>query len=287
MSSTKTPPGNDRIGLAEIHRISDRHFHAIRELMAEQVGIVLQDKKKALVESRMNRRLRTLGISDYGEYLEYLRADKSGQELILLIDAISTNVTHFFREQDHFEFLHASATRWLAEGRDKLRFWSAACSSGEEPYSLAMTLKSLPAAGGADIRILASDISTHILRRAVQGSYLAESVFTIPRSMADRFLQRSSSDAGDVYRVSDELRNMVVFRRLNLNRTPYPIRGVFDAIMCRNVMIYFDNELRSRIVGEAFRLLRPGGYLLIGHAETLVGIESRFEFERPAVYRRL
>ena len=271
----------------EILRISDRHFREIRRLMADQVGIILKDKKKALVESRCNKRLRVLGIDGYGEYLDYLRNDKSGKELVLLIDAISTNVTQFFRERDHFDFLREKVAGWMAGGRTRLRFWSAACSSGEEPYSLAMILKSLSNVPNADMRILATDISTHILRQAVQGAYREEAVSTIPGQLARKYLDRTKTSGGDIYKVSDALKNMVVFRRLNLNKTPYPIRGTFDVIMCRNVMIYFDNELRSRIVGEAFRLLRPGGYLLIGHAETLVGIASKFEFERPAVYRRL
>ncbi len=287
MSKLKTKPNGMAHGSVAVRRISDQHFRSIQRLMADKVGIVLQEKKKALVESRLNKRLRKLELDDYGQYLEYLKTDESGKELVLLIDAISTNVTHFFREQDHFEFIRAAAKGWLDEGRTKLRFWSAACSSGEEPYSLAMTLMSLPESSRADIRILASDISTHILRQAVQATYLPEAVSTIPESMARKYLLLTKTASGDVYRVADQLKQMIVFRRLNLNETPYSIRGTFDAIMCRNVMIYFDSELRTRIVGEAHRLLRPGGYLLIGHAETLAGVENKFAYEKPSVYRRL
>jgi chemotaxis protein methyltransferase CheR len=271
----------------ELERITDEQFNIIRTLMNKQVGIVLQDQKKALVEARMNRRLRTLGIESYGDYLAFLNKDRSGKELILLIDAISTNVTHFFREKDHFDFIRGKTAQWIAAGRTRLRFWSAACSSGEEPYSLAMTLRSVPGADEADIRILASDISTHMLRNAVQGTYQESAVETIPDDLVRRFVEKRQSAEGVVYRVADSLKNMIVFRRLNLNKTPYAIQGIFDVVMCRNVMIYFDAELRSRIVGEAYRLLRPGGYLMIGHAETLAGESEKFQFEKPAVYRRL
>ncbi|MBU0742378.1 protein-glutamate O-methyltransferase CheR [bacterium] len=273
-------------GVVTVQRLSDEQFETIRALMCDHVGIVLQGNRRALVESRVNKRLRTLGIAQYGEYLDFLRADESGGELALLIDAISTNVTEFFREGDHFDFIRDTAARWLAKGRQKLRFWSAACSSGEEPYSLAMALRSLPGSEAADIRILATDISTRMLRQAVQGSYLAGTAATIPAELANRFLLRQQTPDGEVYRVHDALKNMIVFRRLNLNKTPFAIRGAFDAIMCRNVMIYFDQDLRARIVAEAHRLLRPGGYLMVGHAETLIGIESKFDFVRPAIYRR-
>lgn len=267
-------------------RMSDEQFETIRSLMGGHVGIVLQGNRRALVESRVTTRLQRLGIEDFGAYLEFLRRDESGRELVMLIDAISTNVTEFFREDDHFDFIRDVATRWLAEGRQKLRLWSAACSSGEEAYSLAMALRSLPGGETADVRILATDISTRMLRKAVQGNYLEQTVATIPSDLAERFLLKQQTPDGEIYRVSDALKNMIVFRRLNLNETPYAVRGPFDLIMCRNVMIYFDKNLRERIVTEARRLLRPGGYLMVGHAETLIGLDSKFEFVKPAIYRR-
>ena len=271
---------------ATMQRMSDDQFETIRALMCAHVGIVVQENRRAMVESRVNQRLRKLGIEAYGVYLDFLQADETGRELVLLIDAISTNVTEFFRESDHFDFIRDLASRWLGAGRQKLRFWSAACSSGEEPYSLAMALRSLPGGEAVDIKILATDISTGMLRKAVQGNYLAETAAPIPAELAHRFLLRRQTPDGEIYRINDALKNMIVFRRLNLNATPYAIRGPFDVIMCRNVMIYFDPELRKRVVAEAHRLLKPGGYLMVGHAETLIGIESRFEFVQPAIYRR-
>ena len=267
-------------------RMSDEQFETIRALMCDHVGIVLQESRRALVESRVVKRLRTLEIAEFGAYLDYLASDGSGRELALLIDAISTNVTEFFREKDHFDFISGEIARRLRVGERGFRFWSAGCSSGEEPYSLAMALRALPGGEAADIRILATDISTGMLRQAVQGSYLKETVATIPPELSRRYLLRSRAPEDDVYRVNEVLKNMIVFRRLNLNKTPFAIRGAFDMILCRNVMIYFDHDLRTRIVSEAHRLLKPGGHLLVGHAETLIGIENRFDFVGPAIYRK-
>ena len=270
-----------------LKRIGDVEFECIRRMMHDQVGIVLQENKKALVEARVNRRLRTLGIDGYARYLEYLDQDRTGQELVLLIDAISTNVTHFFREMEHFRFLERTAAAWLAAGRRRLRFWSAACSTGEEPYSMAMTLHRLQGAADVDMRILATDISTAVLLHAQQGNYAEQGVATIPGGYETGVFQRRVSGTETVYRVHDSLKSMILFRRLNLNRTPYPIKGSFDVIFCRNVMIYFDKELRARIVEQAHRLLNDDGYLIIGHAETLLGMDSRFAYVQPSVYRKV
>ncbi len=265
-------------------QIGTKEFETIRSMMYAQVGIVLQDNKRALVEARVNKRLRALGIDSYDGYLEYLGGPEGGAELIQLIDAISTNVTHFFRENEHFDFTAEVVGQWLAEGRRKLRFWSAACSTGEEPYSLAMTLRSVKGFAQADAKILATDISTRVLKMAAEGRYDSSVVAKIPAPMRKGAF-RSLSDGRE--EVTVDLKRLMMFRRMNLNKTPYPIKGVFDIIFCRNVMIYFDRDLRARIVGEAHRLLQPGGYLIIGHAETLIGMESRFEFVMPSVYRKV
>ena len=274
--------GTSTTGLLEQRRIDDAGFERIRDMMYGNVGIVLKANKRALVEARVNKRLRALDLATYDEYLDHLAAD--GGELVLLIDAISTNVTHFFREDDHFNFTRTTVEAWLGEGRTKLRFWSAACSTGEEPYSLAMTLGSVPGIEAADIKILATDISTRVLRSAAAGVYPADAVARIPSARR----RGAFEDLGDgTARVAERLKRNLMFRRLNLNRTPYPIKGVFDLIFCRNVMIYFDNDLRRRIVAEADRLLHPGGYLIIGHAETLIGMESRFTYVKPSIYRKV
>jgi len=270
--------------VTEQHRIGEAEFRRIRDLMYDSVGIVLLDNKRALVEARVNKRLRALGVAGYADYLRHLEGPAGAEEMVHLTDAISTNVTRFFRENDHFEFAAAAAARWLAAGRMRLRFWSAACSSGEEPYSLAMSLADLEGVDGADVKILATDISTRVLKAAVAGRYEPDRLSDLPDGVRRRWF-RPAEDG--LLEVAPELKRDVIFRRLNLNRTPYPIRGVFDVIFCRNVMIYFDAALRRRIVEEAHRLLRPDGFLIIGHAETLIGMDKRFRFVQPSVYGKV
>lgn len=269
-----------------LEKIGDVEFRQIQNMMRDHVGIVLRDNKKALVEARMNKRLRALNITSYNEYLKHLSVDESGQEFLLLIDAISTNVTDFFREADHFHFLSQQVEWWITEGRRKLRFWCAACSSGEEPYSMLMTMSSIREIEGIDIKILATDISTRVLELATRGNYAASLVEKIPVEMRNAHFQTVDRGGDHMYQVRDHLKKQILFKRLNLNKTPYPINSTFDMIFCRNVMIYFDKELRDRIIAEAYRLLNPGGFLVIGHAETLLGMERKFRFIKPSVYRR-
>jgi chemotaxis protein methyltransferase CheR len=264
--------------------IGPAEFATIQRLMYDKVGIVLKDSKRALVEARVNRRLRMLGAYTYAEYVKFLGEDTDSGELVHLIDAITTNVTHFFRESDHFRFMEEEVAGLLAEGRRKLRFWSAGCSTGEEPYSLAMMLRRVPGIEHVDARILATDVSTRVLQKAIAGSYRHSKAEAVP----ERYRNGSFSGGDETHaEVSDALRRMVVFRRLNLNVTPYPISGTFDAVFCRNVMIYFDRGLRERIVREAHRLLAPGGCFVVGHAETLIGMDREFEFVQPSIYRKV
>ncbi len=258
-----------------------------QKLLFDQTGIVLQDNKRALVEARVSLRLRALGMSSFGEYLELLRQDRTGEELVQLIDAVSTNVTHFFREDEHFRFLAEVTEGWTRQGADRLRIWSAACSTGEEPYSIAMTVGTANGRRNADIRILATDISTRVLAEAQAGRYPEARLSTVPDDRRRTCFTRVSAEGETLFEVKPELRRLVMFRRLNFKAIPYPIRGTFDVIFCRNVMIYFDRPQRERMVREFARLLRPGGYLLVGHAETLIGMSDCFRVIRPSIYERL
>jgi chemotaxis protein methyltransferase CheR len=259
-------------------------FKAFQEIAHEKAGIFLRPAKVALVQARLARRLRELGLASEREYLDRLVSD-SGEELVLFLDAISTNFTHFFREADHFETLRASVAEARSKGQRKFRFWSAGCSSGEEPYTAAMVLD--PVLEGCDWRILATDLSTRVLARAAAGLYGEEELAGVPAPLRGRYLERAPDDAEGAPRfsISARLRERVVFRRLNLAARPYPMRGPLDAIFCRNVMIYFDLPMRAGLVGEFERLLRPGSPLFVGHSETLNGIATRLRSERPSVYR--
>jgi len=259
-------------------------FKAFQDLAYAKAGIFLRQGKAALVQARLAKRLRELGLASEREYLEKLKAD-SGEEVVLFLDAISTNFTKFFREPDHFETLAAWVSAERKAGQRRFRFWSAACSSGEEPYTAAMVLD--PILEGCDWKILATDISTRVLARAARGHYVAEEIEPVPPALRARYLEPApeEDDGGERFAVAARLRERIVYRRLNLAARPYPMQGPLDAIFCRNVMIYFDRPMREGLVQEFERLVRPGAPLFIGHSETLNGIATRFRSERPSVYR--
>jgi chemotaxis protein methyltransferase CheR len=249
-------------------------------------GISLNDTKEALVSARVAKRMRALGMSDYGAYLQRVEEDRDGTEIVHLIDAISTNVTSFFREPAHFELLSSLVTRWADEGQKRFRFWSAASSTGEEPYTMAMTL--LEAARGRsplDMRILATDISTTVLQKCREGAYSADKLNGVPPQYRERYFDLRKDPRGSpAYVAKDCMKNLLSFQRLNLSQPPFPMRGPLDVVFCRNVMIYFDNSVRMKLLEEIHRLLKPGGYLMVGHAESLTGMMSNLKVFRPSVY---
>jgi chemotaxis protein methyltransferase CheR len=258
-----------------------REFDALRELIYAQSGITLGEHKQALVVARVGKRMRELRLETHAEYVDHVQ--RRGQdEVVHLLDAISTNVTSFLREPIHFELLAQVFARWLAGGQRRFRLWSAACSSGEEPYSMAMTLVEAAGDAAVDLRILATDISTLVLEQAVAGVYRKERVGPIPAQLRQRYFEPARADGSELA-VTAALRRLVVFRRLNLSQ-PLPMHGPLDVIFLRNAMIYFDHAVRQRLVSECHRLLRPEGYLVVGHAENLTGLASGFRAERPSVY---
>ena len=197
---------------------------------------------------------------------------------------ISTNVTSFYREETHFDFITEVFSRWVDEGQKRFRFWSAACSTGEEPYTLAVTLLEALNSGKADIKILATDISTRALTAAMAGTYTAKKAEKIPPKFLKRYFTKSGKGEDASYTVVADLKRMIVFRRLNLSMPPFPMKGPLDMIMCRNVMIYFDNAVRLRLLADFDRLLKPKGNLIVGHAESLTGMISDFTVIRPSIY---
>lgn len=258
-----------------------------QKILHEKSGIVLSDSKRALVESRVTQRLRALGMNSFSSYLHYLSQDASGDELVQLIDVISTNITNFYREPDHFQLLDDTLNEWCDQGLKKVRIWSAACSTGEEPYTIAMTTLPHLQKHKLDLKILATDISTRVLAHAKAGIYDEERLVQVPPELKARYFRPSYAAGAGKHEVVPPLKNLMMFRRLNFTVFPYPIKGVFDVIFCRNAMIYFDRDLRSRMVLEFARLLKPGGLLLIGHSETLIGMEKKYRTIKPSVYRRL
>lgn len=264
--------------------MNQKTFDTFCGLIYRHCGISLSQDKMALVSARVGKRMRSLQISDHERYLRFLIEDRAGTELSLFIDAISTNVTSFFRESDHFAFLKEKFGNQLSNGQHKFRFWSAASSTGEEAYSLAMELLSFPRAPGTDLKILATDISNRVLDVARKGRYEGSKMETVSLAYRKRYFDASVAKTEDCFVVKKSLRDYVAFKRLNLSNTPFPMAGPFDAILCRNVMIYFDPSTRKRLVAECYRLLKPGGHLLVGHSESLTGIGSRFNSIGPSVY---
>ena len=257
-----------------------------RSIVYGEAGISLSPAKDALVQARVGRRLRALGIGTYEEYLDHLEADTSGEEIVSLLDAVCTNVTSFFREPAHFEFTATAMQEWLAEGQTKFRMWSAACSTGEELYSLGMTVKEASVGCTPDVKILATDLSTTALRSCMAGVYEERRMEGVPEEMRRRYFRRERHGAGSCYHVRDDLRDMAVVRRLNLATPPFPMTGPLDIVMCRNVMIYFDDPVRKRLLADIHRLLKPGGYLMVGHAESLTGMVGALKHVAPGVYTR-
>jgi len=260
-------------------------FAKIRRLAYDTFGLDLRPGKETLVSARLGKHIRKSGCGSFDEYYRRVVEDSTGEALTQLIDALTTNHTSFFREPAHFDFLRRT---FLPGRKDRgtIDIWSAACSSGEEPYSIAMCLLDElgPAAAGR-VRILAADISTHVLAKARQGVYPAERFEGLPGDMLRKYLLRGEGRWAGWYRMKKEVRAMITFRQMNLLE-PAPAVGPFGLIFCRNVMIYFDKPTQQRVVDRLTDSLETGGYLFIGHSESLNGIGQRFDYIRPATYRK-
>ncbi len=261
-----------------------RIFEAFRDLVYAKSGISLREGKESMVSARVAKRIRALGLSSHEEYLRLVQADETGEEVVQLLDAISTNVTKFFREKEHFEFLSRVVGEWLKAGQRRFRFWSAASSSGEEPYTMSMVLAEAFSGFEVDWRLLATDISTRVLEKASRGEYAPEKVADVPEGLLRRHFERRGRGEDERWCVSERLRRPILFKRLNLSTPPFPMQGPMDVIFCRNVMIYFDNDVRRRLLTDMYRLLKPGGYLMVGHAESLTGMVSDFKTVVPSIY---
>ncbi len=270
-------------------QISEAQYTKLAQLVYRLAGIHLGSSKKELLRARLAKRLRALGCADVRDYITRLEDDQSGQELVNFLDCITTNKTDFFREAQHFDFLVGDVLPKLDKlcaGNAPLRMWSAACSTGEEPYTLSMVLKENSQYWERrGLHFLASDLSTKVLDQARQGVYALERVAEMPRALITRYFQRGTNRWDGFVRVRPELRDMVKFARINL-MDAFTFDQPFQVIFCRNVMIYFDKPTQERLVDKFYACLTPGGYLFVGHSESLTGIKHRLDYVRPAVYRR-
>jgi chemotaxis protein methyltransferase CheR len=277
----------------QVEDITAEDYQLFRRLVYEKSGINLGDHKIQLVRARLGKLIRRGGFRSYREYYQHVQADTSGAELGRLLDAISTNTTHLFREQHHFDRLHGIIRDWVGNaswvrGRSALRIWSAGCSSGDESYSIAMTAHdALQDHSGVELKILATDISTQMLQRASRGLFDVHRLGTVPALYRQRYFDSSpGSQDGGGRRIVPEVRQLIKFARFNLMTPVFPFRHGFDVIFCRNVMIYFDPPTQQTLVNKFAQHLHAGGYLMIGHSESLNNLKHPLNYVEPTIYRR-
>ena len=258
----------------------------IIELIYERTRIRLHDGKEALIVGRLGKRMRHHGFATLAEYCDYLQTDANDEEFTLVTDALTTNHTNFMREADHFEFLVQNALpSVLAKGQSRFHIWSAASSSGEEAYTMAMFLSEhFPPSQGWDWRLTGSDISTKVLEKAREAVYAEDRVKPVPADWLRRYFQKGSGKWEGHYRVKRELSERVHFRQVNLIED-YDHAQMYEVIFCRNVMIYFDRETQEQLVRRLSQFLVPGGHLIIGHSESLNGLSLPLRCVRPSIYQ--
>lgn len=275
---------------SQSYNISDREFQLFRNIIFRETGIHMSDRKRNMIVARLSKRLRALNLSSFSDYYHYLNeSSDAGNELINLINRITTNKTDFFRERHHFEFLLSEALPTIMEGarsgREKrLRIWSAGCSSGEEPYSIAMTVReAFHNERGWDIKILATDLDTEILAQASKGIYPSQQIIPVPMSYITKYFVRRTEG----YEAGPQIKNMISFRKLNLMDALFPMKKPFDIIFCRNVMIYFNEQTKAELVKKFHLHLKQDGYMLIGHSESLMHAKHLFTFIKHTIYRKV
>lgn len=265
----------------DLYRIERSEFDKISRFAYDKFGVLLGPGKEELVTARLAPKLRKLGLPNFGAYLTHVERDPSGLAMLEMIDALTTNHTSFFREEQHFRFLTGPALDLLRKTPSPT-IWSAACSSGEEPYSIVMWLNEQAPDVAQRLRVLATDISTKVLAAAQKGEYPTERVDSMPRPVRLKYFENASSGVT----VNRDVRARVEFRRLNLIE-PIRMHQKFPVIFCRNVMIYFDARTQERLIAQLADFLLPGGYLFVGHSESLSSLKQPLKYVQPAVYRQM
>jgi chemotaxis protein methyltransferase CheR len=287
-STIIAPPLHDTQTMMRLREFEfgNEDFEALRKLVKQITGINLSDQKRELVYGRLARRLRALHLTSFAEYRELL-AEDGGQEMAQFCNAITTNLTAFFREPHHFDYLRDHVlTPMLAAASRRLRIWSAGCATGEEPYSLAMTvLETIPDVKRWDIRILATDLDSDVLERGRRGIYTEDRLKNMTLQRRSRFFLERREREGLCYEASAELKSLITFKQLNLMH-PLPMRGPLDAVFCRNVVIYFDKDTQRDLFARLCQLQQPGNLLFLGHSESLFKVSEDYTLIGKTVYRR-
>jgi chemotaxis protein methyltransferase CheR len=266
--------------------ISEREFTFVRDLIYEKSGIVIGDHKKEMITRRLAKRVRQLNLVDISEYCSVLKS-ASDQEMIEFLNVVTTNLTSFFREAHHFEYLKDEYfPKFIAGGGKKLRIWSSASSTGEEPYSIAITM--LDSLGDKvktmDVKILATDLDTEVLKKAKEGTYKQDRIENLPSSMISKWFDKQAGGV-NFYVANHKLKSYLTFNKLNL-LGHWPMKGMFDVIFCRNVLIYFDRKTQQQIVDRFHQILQPGGLLMLGHSESVLKSDARYNALGKTIYQK-
>lgn len=271
-----------------VNQITDNEYALLRDLVHRVSGISMVRLKREIIVSRLLKRLKELRIGRFGDYYELTLNDRD--ELSELINHICTNTTQFFREPMQFEFMDSTVLPEIMSENGRIRVWSAGCSTGEEPYSIAMAIQEVIGKRAYkrdhDIRILASDLSTKVLKKAEGGIYSSDEVSSVPPSFLHKYFLSGVGKYQGFYHVKKNIGDSIMFRRINLTGEEYPIKGMFDVILCRNVIIYFDKPTQSRVIDSLLCFLKPGGYLFCGHSESLMGQRGALSQVYPCVYQK-
>jgi chemotaxis protein methyltransferase CheR len=270
-----------------LKQLSDEEFEMLRGVVYRETGIKLSDLKRSLLQSRLLRRLRSLGLHEFSVYIEYLR-DNYNDEIINFINAITTNKTEFFRENQHFDYLTDIVFAEIKKTKkNRIRIWSAGCSTGEEAYSIAITASEYFNNQIPDLKILATDIDTQVLEKGYSGIYSFDQISGIHSNLIKKYFAKGKDENEGVFKIKDSLKNLIVFKRLNLLDQMYPMKGKFDIIFCRNVVIYFDKATQKKLFERFYDYLSDDGYLFVGHSENLSGITDKFRHLGKTVYKKV
>lgn len=275
---------SDQIHKAYGDSLTEEQFKELSEFLYAQYGLKMSESKKILLEGRLKPRVVKCGYDNFEDYLSFVFEQK-GEELVHMVDAITTNKTEFFREPHHYEFLKEEVASHWTKGQ-KINLWSAGCSSGEEPYTLTMVLDQLEKQKGIGYSVVATDLSTKVLNQAIKAVYPISSIGLDLNLKRSYFLKNKNNEL-ELMRVVPKLRDKVSFHRLNLVQTPYSFKNDFDLIFFRNVMIYFDRATQFKILSAMCERLKAGGYLFIGHSESLNGLNLPLQSVKPTIFKRI
>jgi chemotaxis protein methyltransferase CheR len=272
-----------------LREITNEEFERIRSFIKQKLGINLSNEKKSLIHSRLGAIIQEKGFDNFSQYFDYLLQDKADNAIIQFVDKITTNHTYFMRETDHFDYFRDTVLPYIYENHSQnndLRLWCAGCSSGEESYTLEMIIQDFfqdkPAKW--DTQILATDISSTILNKAIQGVYPSESLRNLPKRWINNYFRTFDTEHSII---RDEIKKLVIYRKYNLMEERFPFQKLFQTIFCRNVMIYFDSATRDRLVNKFYDATVAGGFLFIGHSESLNHMTTKYKYIKPAVYRKV